>query len=184
VSKRFHDWLAGSVPRLYFIYPFRLDNRIWYTIWYTSLEFDGFCLDENGIVPTFRLQKSARAFARDKGFHIESESVSVSDFDSISSWLQKPTSETVDCEAFLLAWNNLTDIESAINKRNMDVEDRASLGIYEKLFAGCNMPMMVAQGEKYLPSWSNSELVELQTILSSKLARFKSRLNLQQMDPP
>ena len=42
--------------------------------------------------------------------------------------------------------------------------------VYDKLFWGSNFPAMTLPGERYVPVWSDEEIVELHQILNDGMA--------------
>jgi hypothetical protein len=101
-----------------------------------------------------------------------SEPPTVYDFDVIEAWC-KSTDDTVDCPTLLNAWNLLGDLPG-VGKLYASADARSD-AIYEKLFAGCNVPSMTTPGNEYSPAWQSFEVAGLKRLLLLGLAELRAR---------
>jgi len=159
----------------YYPYWLKLDKRNLCCLWVTE-EFDQVYLNDQQQLPAFTTEESLKAHFHDISIAVEESMAVPLDLDKVQAFCKKPTVGRVNCKVFLNAWNIFGDLYSAINQRNMDIEDKGHLDVYNKLFWGSNLPVMTPVGEKFIPSWTDEELKELSDVLSSGLADFKSRV--------
>ena len=73
----------------------------------------------------------------------------------------------------LNAWNLLADIAFSIG---FDLDDHgdAAFRVYEKLFAGTNLPAMTPPGRAYEPAWDADEAILLARILGDGLKQLRT----------
>lgn len=159
------------------IYPILLNGQIFYAIWFDD-GYSKFRLISSGEILAFRseveAEKSAGKFR--KGLPIGRKQLL--DLDACKKWVSKPSADSVDCDAFLSAYNAAGDYRNAAARANLDIGDKKYLQITDKLFWGCNLPSVTPKGKSYSPIWTKEEVKELRTMLEESIAIFESKLSV------
>lgn len=92
----------------------------------------------------------------------------VFDFDKfwkrVSNMRARYASSPETCEVILDGFNFLYDVMHSLDKHKQICPPNLSNSIYEKLFAGCNLPSMTPQNKMYSPLWSKQELQEIKMV--------------------
>jgi hypothetical protein len=70
-------------------------------------------------------------------------------------------------------WNLLIDLPGA--ESLFRGADARALGLYDKLFRGCNLPSMTTEGVHYEPVWTASETASLKQLLLLGIAELRAR---------
>jgi hypothetical protein len=130
-------------------------------------------LDEEGFIRSFTTSTAARDAAAAQGWDVSSEDPAVYDLDGIERWCQS-SADVRDCSELLNAWNLFVDLPS--DETLFPAADARALGVYDKLFGGCNLPSMTPPGEHYDPAWTLAETAALKQVLLLGLAEFRARL--------
>ncbi|NVB81420.1 MAG: hypothetical protein HOV81_23695 [Kofleriaceae bacterium] len=152
-----------------FVCVARLDGRERVFLWESGDNVpDSVVVDDDGFVVMFASQKEARSLPG-----VSAESAVVYDLDSIGAWCRSD-SDVAEHMPLLNAWNLFVDLPHDANL--FAAADARTRGIYDKLFHGCNLPVMTAPGEHYVPHWTAAETAELKRVLLLGLAEFRARL--------
>ncbi|MBA3453348.1 MAG: hypothetical protein H0T42_09680 [Deltaproteobacteria bacterium] len=134
---------------------------------------DRVALDEAGFLLCFPSEFAARAATQAESRPVSSEAPSVYDLDAIEAWCRS-TATVTDCRRLLNAWNLFGDLPR--NDNLCASADARNNSLYDKLFAGCNLPAMTPPGEEYVPMWTSAEIAALKRLLLLGLAEFRARL--------
>src|SRR5262245_24671204 len=97
------------MARSYYTLWYRLEGSEGYLIWYGD-ETDGLVLRGDGRLWAFAARDELLRRAEALSLPIEREEPILHDLDILARWLKNPTAETVDCGAFLQAWNLFLDL--------------------------------------------------------------------------
>jgi hypothetical protein len=133
---------------------------------------DRVVLDDNNRIWTFASEQAARDTTTSRT--VSSDDAADYDADAVDSWCRS-NADMVACRPLLALWNLFTDLP---NRADLFVAlDKRANGIYDKLFAGCNLPAITAPGDHYVPTWNATELQLLKRLLLLGIAEFRSRLS-------
>ena len=160
----------------YYTLWFRLDQRDGYFIWISN-EPDGVVLNSDKMIVVYRDFVSFTAYTIQSGVPLEQESPILHDLDVVQTWLSNPQHNTIDCRAFLAAWNLFDDIRASVEPVSDSI--CASAGaedIYDKLFFGNNLPAITKEGMTYIPEWTSDNVAVIADILGHRLRDFRNRL--------
>jgi len=129
-------------------------------------------VDDEGFVVSFASVAEVAAAGQVNGWNISSEEATTYDIDAIEEWARSDA-PVGDCRQLLNVWNLLIDLPGAENL--FRAADARALGLYDKLFRGCNLPAMTRPGEKYEPVWTASETSALKQLLLLGIAELRAR---------
>lgn len=160
----------------YYPYCIHLNNRKLFVVWCTD-DYDYLLLSEQGMVCTFHSLSDLQSFAQKKGFALFDDNIAELNLDQLRQWLESPSRTNIDPVLCLNAWNLFTDFRSAQNQRNMNLEDKEHLELYNKVFFANNLPSMTPPGSSFNPKWSKSEVKQLHTILEDGINSFQAHIN-------
>jgi hypothetical protein len=162
--------------RTYYRLWLRLDGAERWMLWHTDDDApDGVWIDASGGIPLFSSSASLDRFAVRLGITLASDPPILHDLDVITQWLSDPRRDTVDCDAFLAAWNLFSDVAVTVGAELPDQGEPANT-IYKKLFWGCNPPSVTPPGSYYVPEWTPAELPTLRQILAFGFSLMRPRL--------
>ena len=164
-----------EMGRMYFGLWYRFQGADAFLLWYTD-EQDGVVVDETGRVLSFSDPETLKRWARLHGWKAATTGMILHDLDAVQQWIEHPSSDTIDCDLALAAWNMFIDVRVSIGQRNALRDDPENDDIYDKLFFGNNLPSMTPPGEHYIPVWSAEEAERLKNILSEGLNLFQERV--------
>jgi hypothetical protein len=163
--------------RQHYLCEFRLGGKRLYVVWYSDTR-DGLLVSTNRTLVSFESPEQARAYASSHAIALESQHMSVFDYDLIESWCGRPLSERIDCGEFLNAWNMFADVASSLEGVSEFVAANAGMtDIYEKVFYGNNLPSITPEGQHYKPTWSVEEVKALADLLSLGLQELRRSLS-------
>ena len=129
-------------------------------------------VDDGGFVLCFSSVAAAVEVGKANGWNISSEEPSTYDIDGIDQWCRSDTGVR-DCRELLNTWNLLVDLPGGENL--FRAADARALGLYEKLFGGCNLPSMTTLGEHYEPMWTAAETASLKHLMLLGLEELRAR---------
>jgi hypothetical protein len=129
-------------------------------------------VDEEGFVRSFPTGAAAVVAAAADRWTVSPEDASTYDLDGIEAWCRSNT-DVRDCRALLNAWNLLVDLPGGENL--FRAADARALGLYDKLFRGCNLPSITSPGAHDEPVWMAPETAALKHVLLLGLAEFRAR---------
>jgi hypothetical protein len=148
---------------------------IWYTGRGKEME-DGLLIDKAGFLLVFKSVQQAHEYAGANKLMVGDPEAVCYDLDELASWLDHPNNE-LDCVEALNLWNLFSDVAASVSFsspfRNLD---RARPTIYEKIFAGNNLPVMTPPGRHYEPTWSQDEMRHIAEVMATGWELFKSAL--------
>lgn len=130
-------------------------------------------VDEEGFVRSFPTAAAAVAAAAADGWTVSPEDASTYDLDAIEAWCRS-SADVQGCIELLNTWNLLVDLPDGENL--FRAADARALGLYDKLFGGCNLPSMTPPEAHYEPLWTAPETAALKHVLLLGLAEFRARL--------
>lgn len=129
-------------------------------------------VDKDGLVLSFVSVAAVVEAGQANEWNLSSEEPSTYDIDGIEQWCRSDAG-VGDCSELLNVWNLLVDLPGDENL--FRAADARALGMYDKLFRGCNLPSMTPPGEHYEPTWTLSETAALKHLLLLGLAEFRAR---------
>jgi hypothetical protein len=149
---------------------FRWHGRLAFFIWLSS-DIDGVVMDAGRSLKLFDSLDSLSEFAKAEGLILSNEEPSFWDFDNVLAWSAKPR-PPVDCPRLLDTWNMLADIHASRGNTNdlLNHADQRARAAYEKLFWGCNLPVVTPEGQRFNPIWSQEDCLSLARLLRLGLA--------------
>lgn len=162
--------------RRYFAAWYRLDHREGTLLWYSG-NGDGVVVDAGGFVPAFHDVGELRAYAGRIGVTVENESPLLQDLDPVRRWLKRPRRAALNCDAVLCAWNLFDDVARSVHHWNrLFPYARRTLGLYDRVFRGNNLPAMTPPGEHFEPHWTASEARKIANVLANGFHVFRRRV--------
>lgn len=161
--------------REYYIYWYRLDKKMAYLIWFTTDDKDGFEIDKNGIIPSFKSVGTVLDYAQKKQINVDADNPKFFDLDFIESWLEANSDTILDYNPFLDAWNLFDDI-SISTDGNFDKDRTYTNNIYERIFFGCNLSPMTPSGKSFAPNWTKKELEIIRETLKFGFKMFREKV--------
>jgi hypothetical protein len=129
-------------------------------------------VDDGGFVLSFASIAAALEVGKANAWNISSEEPAAYDIDGIEQWCRSDAGIR-DCNQLLNAWNLLVDLPGGENL--FRAADARALGLYDKLFKGCNLPSMTPAGEHCEPVWTASEMAALKHLLLLGMAELRAR---------
>jgi hypothetical protein len=164
--------------RRHYLCEFRFEARRLYVIWRTN-DKDGLVRSKDGKIAAFADERRAADYCRTNDISLMPESPAVYDFDMIAAWCEHPRAESIDCVAFLNAWNMLEDVHGfgseALSLHK--ITSRRADEIYNKLFFGNNPPAVTPDGARYEPIWSEDEIDALSRMYRFGLAELRASIS-------
>jgi hypothetical protein len=157
--------------RTYYIFRYRLDGADSYLIWYTNEE-DGVFVDEAGVVPSFKDTDALLKYAGGRGISLVPEEPKLQNLDVLERWLKEGDDGLIAPDSFNDAWNLFADVSRSIGG-GFDTDRGLTQKIYEKLFWGCNLPVVTPEGKRYDPVWTERELKVMREVLGSGMEMFR-----------
>ena len=94
-----------------------------------------------------------------------------------------PSTEGVDCPAFMNAWNLFGDVAASVGLNFQSLESPDAGAVYDKLFWGCNRSVVTPPGERYVPQWSAGEVWALASVLREGLNLFARCVSVEGLLP-
>lgn len=130
---------------------------------------DGIAVDDEGSLLLFSTARQAREYASSSDLALNDDDPVLYDLDELIVWLAKPDRE-VDCVGTLNFWNLFSDLAASVSLESaFRTLDRAKPSIYEKIFAGNNLPAMTPPGQRYVPTWSEEEIRHIVAVMTAGL---------------
>lgn len=169
---------------LYYPLWYRLDGLNRYLIWISREEvnedLDGVYLDSSGKIPVFGSLNAMLDYAQNQDIAFADGALILHNLDVIKRWLkvkrskaQGPTS--IDCDAFLCAWNFFVDVSRSLGG-GFDADRDRTRKIYSKIFYGNNLPAITPAGKHYIPLWSNREKRIIREIMAQGLTMLRNNI--------
>lgn len=153
---------------------FQVDETIFYCIWFSDDETDGFLL-ENSKVKVFDSEAAAFAFLQSFSSYQKTIGLTVYDVNQIVQ-IVLGTSALDPCR-ILNFWNIAGDLANSTGiPYEGNQKDRLTNGIYDKLFCGNNLPAINTSGHIYVPQFTQEESVRLTEILIDGIAHIRKML--------
>lgn len=150
----------------------RWKRQQYYFLWLGSEEVR-LIQDEEGRLILFESIHCLEQYVGQRGFLLDREGVYDYNFDEIKNWAHQLTDE-IDLGKVLNTWNMLDDVLSALRiPFEGNKQDALSKQIYDKLFAGNNLPSIKPADEAdYIPIWTGVEKSRINKIFSSGFRLF------------
>ena len=161
--------------REYYIYWYRLDGNDGYLIWFSTADKDGFISNEDGFVPCFESKDDLKEYADKLQIAVDTDNPNLLNLDTVKNWLNDAESKIEDYNPFLNAWNLFEDI-SISTDGNFDKDKKVTNGLYERIFWGCNIPVVTPEGESFTPTWTTNELKIIRKTLSAGFQMFIEKI--------
>lgn len=162
------------MSREYYAYGYCLDEKDSFLIWFSN-EKDGFVVDENGFIPSFKTIKELKDYAIEKKLVIDSENLKFLNLDIVENWIKSDAKEIENYSLFLDTWNLFDDISSSTDG-TFDVDRTFTYNIYDRIFWGCNIPAMTPLQESFTPTWTKKELKIIRKTLNSGFQMFRGKI--------
>src|SRR5438093_1471535 len=116
---------------------YRFDGADAFLLWYGD-DQDGVVVDDTGRVLSFSDRETLKRWANLHGWDASIEGLILHDLDAVRQWVEYSSSDTIDCELALLAWNLFVDVRVSLGQRNALRDDPEASDIYSRLFFGNN----------------------------------------------
>jgi len=162
------------MANLWYPAALHIDGQTVYFLWMGDDWAKDLVLVNDGRVVIFPDVAAAQDFATHSQLPLApDEPARPFEFDAAAAWLAdggKP-----DPEVLLGIWNLAGDVARSVDK---PFEDRSGDldAIYDKVFAGNNLPAMTPPGEHYEPEWDLDELTHLRWIIGQGVDLIRSAL--------
>ena len=160
------------MSREYYILWYRLGGVDSCLIWYSN-EADGVFVDEGGFVPSFKDVGALLEYVGRRGITVDTDGAPRLNLDVLERWLKGNEGGLIEPDGFNGAWNFFTDVSLSIGG-GFDPDRKLTQKVYEKLFWGCNLPVVTPKGRQYHPTWTRREIMIMRDVLGSGLQMFKS----------
>lgn len=157
----------------YYILWYQLDSKNSYLIWFSTDEQDGVFVNKRNIVPSFDTIEALRQHAELKEINLKEEEPRLINLDVVQKWLKEKITTIEDYNEFLDAWNLFEDVSKSISA---DFHKSGNSDIYERIFWGCNIPVITPEGESFTPTWTEKELEIIRETLSFGLQMFREKV--------
>jgi hypothetical protein len=169
--------LSIMTTREYYSYQIHFVGHTHNLLWYSD-DIDGLVLDETGKLATFATRTELATYAAAHGITSLKNTNASLDLDLVVRWCEYATATSIDCNRLLDAWNFFTDLANSIAQVATAFvgSNREYSPINEKLFYGCNLPVITPEGMHYTPSWTMEELAGLVIVLRSGLEDIQAHL--------
>ena len=163
--------------REYYSYQVHFAGYTHNLLWYTN-DLDGLILDQNGKLTTFATRTELVTYAEAHGITPLKHATTSLDLDLVVRWCEHASATSVDCQLLLNAWNFFTDLTNSVPRVASAFvgSNRKYSPINEKLFYGCDLPVITPKDMHYIPSWTVEELVDIVTVLRSGLEDIQAYL--------
>lgn len=153
---------------------FRVDEAIFYGIWFSDDETDGFLLEDSS-VKIFDSESAAFAFLQSFSSYQKTIGLTVYDVNQIVQIIMG-TRVPNPC-SILDFWNIVGDLANSPGiPYEGNQRDRLTNGIYDKLFCGSNLPTINTSGRIYVPQFTQEESIRLTEILIDGIAHIRKIL--------
>lgn len=153
-----------------FPYAFVYNHTIVWLVWCSNGENSDSFLTNNDL-PSLLFAFSKEDLKRKlKDIHndVHWDDSEVFDFDKfwkrVTNMRVKYASSPKTCEIILDGFNFLYDVMHSLSKHKKISLPTLPNSIYDKLFAGCNLPSMTPQNKMYSPIWSKREIQEIKIV--------------------
>lgn len=148
----------------YYIIIFYLEQHHYYTLWYTD-DVDGFIISAEGNIVYFEDEVLIKKFARDNEIYLDDETTEI-----FCNELFNIDDNNIHCNDILTFWNIVSDMARSAGKLFLGDYKHSNISdIYNKLFYGCNLPVIKQEGESYYPIWNHKEVLLLQKVINNGL---------------
>lgn len=132
-------------------------------VWYSG-ESDGVLLSSPDRISVFPTMLELERYAARQNLKLETESAPLYDCDRLARWLAEPSRERPDCPFLLDMWNMFNDVACSLG--DSLAEPSGADKVYDKLFWGCNLPVVTPPGKHFEPCWSADDLSILSAVLA------------------
>ncbi len=136
----------------------------YYTIWETN-DVDRFLL-RNGNILFFNKKEELNEFCIENNIVIENSVLY--NFDKI---------DANNCSDYLNKWNIIDDLSKSVGMKFIG-DCNGYTNLYSKFVYGSNIPSLNTSEEKYVPSFSKEELLEIQSIKNDMIRILKAALDI------
>ena len=167
----------------YYAFWYQLDSEQRYLLWVTDLDSDAkdFVVlnAQNRIISFNDLRTLNQHASRNEITITEQRNPTLHNLDFVSRWVFDPLPQTVDCVEMLNAWNMFLDVWQSAKKHRDGFLAIAEPNrpIYDKLFAGNNIPACTPKGQHYVPTWDADEIDALRDVMSAGLHMVRKNLD-------
>jgi hypothetical protein len=157
----------------------RLDARDAYLVWCS--EPDGVLADNAHKVPAFREMRELESHSEKRGIVLVEGSPRLHDLDSTARWIASGSSESIDCDNLLTAWNLFSDVSRSVGG-DFDADESNTEEVYLKLFYGSSTANEILRPREepvFAPVWSRDQFDLLRSTLERGLLMFRRVLSWQ-----
>jgi hypothetical protein len=180
------EQLEQEPTRTYYPIGFTLDGQDRFFLWYTmdvpENGPDRVLLDPDGFLLTFDEVEALHAYVCSEGLILDPAIPSTwfnLDFDAVEAWCASPTTNSIECDEFLGAWNMMDDVLLTMGRAKLlhDGQQAYDDGVYDKLFWGTNPPALKPDdADDFEPVWTSEEMEIIVAAFSRGLRNFRSIL--------
>jgi len=154
----------------YYMLRFFYLNKNLFLIWYNDEEVDGFITNESKII-IFDNITDATNYAKENAIFLEQgiTTFNIVDIDNLSDKI-KNVVVSENCHELFDIWNILGDMAKSTNTMfSGNSDDELTRNIYEKLFYGSNLKVIVQDMGEYHPIFDEEEMKVCISIFSNGL---------------
>lgn len=147
-----------------------------FCVWH--LEGDDDLCGEDGKIFSFSGEAAARAYITKNSLTLcELDELPACNLDWLYRWIQSEDTE-IDCDEMLRFWNLFGDAATTTGQPFLgEVGDELTDLLYDKLFAGCNLPAIKPEEEPdYVPVWDAPEIARIKAIMMNGSEIFLNNL--------
>jgi hypothetical protein len=153
-----------SAIRIYYAIEFVYLSKKRYCVWYSS-DNCGFVVKDNQVL-CFDDVSSLKSYCYGHQIAIDDDGGDLDSFNAgtILDWLGGKILG-FDYQNLLNFWNITTDIAKSVSVNFYGDTDGLVLDVYDKVFYANNLPILKGDGEDFIPTWDEEELLELKKVM-------------------
>ena len=151
--------------RVYLAVEFVYLSKKRYCIWYPC-EDSGFVVKDNQVL-CFDDMNSLKAYCDEQKIELleDDDGIDLYDVGTIVDWLDGKTIG-FDYVNLLNFWNIAIDITESVSVDFYGNTDGLVVDVYNKVFYANNLPILRGDGEFFVPTWDEEELLELKKVMA------------------
>jgi hypothetical protein len=150
--------------RVYCAVEFVYLNKKQYCVWY-SFDDCGFVVKDNQVL-CFDDVSSLKSYCYEHEIDIYDDDDDLDSYDvgAILDWLVGKI-PGFDYQILLNFWNIAIDIAESVSADFYGNTEGIVLDVYRKVFYANNLPILKKDGEDFIPTWDEEELLELKKVM-------------------
>ncbi|MDR2522495.1 MAG: hypothetical protein LBC93_02175 [Synergistaceae bacterium] len=154
----------GFAMRIYYAVEFVYLSKKRYCVWY-SFDDCGFAVKDDQVL-CFDDVSSLKSYCHEHQITIDDDGGDLDSYNvgTILDWLGGKI-PGFDYQILLNFWNITTDIAESVSVDFYGDTDGLVLDVYKKVFYANNLPILKGDGEDFIPTWDEEELLELKKVM-------------------